>query len=266
SFERGEVDWKAMTPPEWQAADERAIQELRDTGTCAAYEKEYMRPDGTRVPVLLVDAMLPGPETRVVAFALDLTERREASDALRDREQLLSQMGTIAKIGGWEFDPATGKGSWTPEVARIHDLDPDDETDVGIGLGFYEGDSRANFEKALEEAVELGREYDLELEMTTAKGIRKWVHTIGHPIVENGQVVRVTGSMQDITERKRAEATLLKQMEELRRWHDATLHRETRVLELKKEVNEMLAAAGLPPRYPSAGPGGTGPGSEPRNR
>lgn len=265
SFERGEVDWRAMTPPEWQAADDRALQELRDTGTCAAYEKEYLRPDGTRVPVLLVDALLAGPETRIVAFALDLTERKEASDALRYREQLLSHMGRIAKIGGWEFDPTTGKGSWTPEVARIHDVDPDDETNVEIGLSFYEGESRNKIERALKEAVELGREYDLEVELTTAKGIRKWIHTIGHPTVENGQVVRVTGSMQDITERKRAEAALSKQMEELRRWHDATVRRESRVLELKKEVNEMLAAAGLPPRYPSTGPEGSAPGSEPRN-
>ena len=262
AFERGELDWRAVTPPEWQAADERALQQLRDTGTCAAYEKEYVRRDGTRVPVLLVDALLGGPDTRIVAFALDLTERKEASDALRYREQLLSQMGRIAKIGGWEFDPATGRGTWTPEVARIHDVDPDVETSVKIGLEFYEGDSRAKIEQALKDAVELGREYDLELELTSAKGIRKWIHTIGHPTVENGQVVRMTGSMQDITERKRAEAVLSKQMEELRRWHDATLHRESRVLELKREVNQILASAGLPPRYPSAETKETGAGSE----
>ena len=112
----------------------------------------------------------------------------------------------------------------------------------------------------------MGREYDLELELTSAKGIRKWIHTIGHPTVENGQVVRVTGSMQDITERKRAEAVLSQQMEELRRWHDATLHRESRVLELKREVNEILASAGLPPRYPSAGKEETGPRSKAANR
>ncbi|MDD5033428.1 MAG: PAS domain S-box protein [Methylococcaceae bacterium] len=60
------------------------------------------------------------------------------------------------------------------------------------------------------------------------------------------------GTVRDITARKQAEANLAEQMEELRRWHDTTLGREMRILELKHEVNELLAQAGQPPRYPSA--------------
>jgi hypothetical protein len=45
---------------------------------------------------------------------------------------------------------------------------------------------------------------------------------------------------------------MVEQLEELRRWHAATVGRENRVLELKREVNELLAKAGQPPRYPSA--------------
>jgi PAS domain S-box-containing protein len=56
----------------------------------------------------------------------------------------------------------------------------------------------------------------------------------------------------DITERKRAETQLIDQLEELRRWHEATLGRETRILDLKRELNELLGQAGQPPRYPSA--------------
>ena len=59
-FEQGMVDWRAITPPEWLPADERAIEELRERGTCTPYEKEYVRRDGTRVSVFLCDAMLPG--------------------------------------------------------------------------------------------------------------------------------------------------------------------------------------------------------------
>ena len=56
----------------------------------------------------------------------------------------------------------------------------------------------------------------------------------------------------DITDRKRAESKLNEQLDELRRWHEITLGRETRILELKREVNELLAKAGQPPRYESA--------------
>lgn len=61
-----------------------------------------------------------------------------------------------------------------------------------------------------------------------------------------------TGFIRDITGRKEAEARLAGQLDELRRWHDALLDRESRTLELKQEVNQLLAATGQPVRYPSA--------------
>ncbi|HOX47364.1 MAG TPA: PAS domain S-box protein [Myxococcota bacterium] len=82
-LERGQVDWRALTPPEWLPADERAIDELRERGTCTPYEKEYLRRDGTRVPVFLADAMLPDSGEQIAAFALDLTDKKKAEDALR---------------------------------------------------------------------------------------------------------------------------------------------------------------------------------------
>lgn len=121
---------------------------------------------------------------------------------------LLEEMGHIAKVGGWEFDPATGAGTWTDEVARIHDLEPGDPTNMERGLSFYDGDSAARIQAAVAAAVSEGKSYDLELELLTAKGVRKWVHTIGHPRVENGRVVHVRGSFQDITEQKRAAARI----------------------------------------------------------
>jgi PAS domain S-box-containing protein len=59
-------------------------------------------------------------------------------------------------------------------------------------------------------------------------------------------------TVRDITERNQTQSRLAEQIEELRRWHDATLGREMRTLELKHEVNELLGKAGQPPRYPSA--------------
>ncbi|MEN3385416.1 MAG: hypothetical protein V7608_5460, partial [Hyphomicrobiales bacterium] len=83
----GRLRWTELTPTEWHDADERAVAELRATGSCKAYEKEYLRNDGSRVPVLVGPAAFDGSRDQGVCFVLDLTERREAEQSLRESER-----------------------------------------------------------------------------------------------------------------------------------------------------------------------------------
>ena len=76
-LKQGKVDWRAITPPEWLPADEKAIRELRERGSCIPYEKEYMRRDDTRVSIFIANALLPGPEEQIAAFVLDITRTQE---------------------------------------------------------------------------------------------------------------------------------------------------------------------------------------------
>jgi PAS domain-containing protein len=138
------------------------------------FETIHRRKDGTTFPVEVSSqgAMIGGVRT-LISIVRDITERKKAEDALQLKDQLLHLTSEIAKVGGWEFDPETKTGTWTDEVARIHDLDPAQETNVEIGLSFYVGDSREKIEQAVKAAIELGKTYDLELEMVTAKGNHK---------------------------------------------------------------------------------------------
>jgi len=131
--------------------------------------------------------------------------RSQAEEAVRDRERLLRDTGRLAKVGGWDFDVRTRVGTWTEEVARIHEVEPTRDVRADLGLSFYEGEHRSRIDHAVREAIERGTPYDLELQLITRRGQRKWVRTIGQPVFENGRVVRVRGSFQDITDRKRAE-------------------------------------------------------------
>ena len=140
-----------------------------------------------------------GDELGQLALSFD-----QMAASLQEKNELLATVGTMAKVGGWEFDVKTHTGSWTPEVAKIHDMDPGEVPTVEMGLSFFPGDAREKIEAAIHHAITNRQPYDLELAMVTAAGNHKWVRTIGQPVIENAQVVKVRGSFQDITEQKRA--------------------------------------------------------------
>src|SRR4029077_10501964 len=75
----GGIRWTDLTPPEWQAVRRSAMEKLRATGSADLFEKEYFRKDGSRVPVLVGGAFLG---TQIVAFVVDLRERKAAEEAL----------------------------------------------------------------------------------------------------------------------------------------------------------------------------------------
>ncbi|MBW4486283.1 MAG: CHASE domain-containing protein [Trichocoleus desertorum ATA4-8-CV12] len=79
----GKLRWDALTPGEYRYLDERAIQEDHLSGVCSPYEKEFIRKDGSRIPVLVGGARLENDPNVGLTFALDLTERKRAEDAIR---------------------------------------------------------------------------------------------------------------------------------------------------------------------------------------
>jgi PAS domain S-box-containing protein len=91
--------WTELTPAEWHDADDRAIAELKATGTVQPREKEYFRKDGSRVPVLLGSTTFGDRQDQGVAFVLDLTERKHAEEALRDTQMELAHVMRLTTLG-----------------------------------------------------------------------------------------------------------------------------------------------------------------------
>jgi PAS domain S-box-containing protein len=83
----GRIHRADRTPTEWQAVSERAVAQIEATGACDVFEKEYVRKDGSRVPVLVGAAGFG--EKSSVAFVVDLTERKRAEEAVRQSEKQL---------------------------------------------------------------------------------------------------------------------------------------------------------------------------------
>jgi PAS domain S-box-containing protein len=97
----GHVKWREMTPPEWAAADDQALAEMLERGACTPFEKEYIRKDGERLPILIGASLLTRDPLTWMCFVLDLRERKQAEanerearlvaeSAVRDRDRLLS--------------------------------------------------------------------------------------------------------------------------------------------------------------------------------
>jgi PAS domain S-box-containing protein len=100
-LEAGRIDWRAMTPPGWEEVDQAAIEELRLRGATTPFEKEYVRKDGSRVPVLLSAAAFAGTPDHGITLVHDITERKaaereiqrayeEARQAVGERDHVLA--------------------------------------------------------------------------------------------------------------------------------------------------------------------------------
>ena len=86
-FVSGRMPRSELTPPEWRERDMQTLAELREFGVSQPFEKEYLRKDGSRVPVLMGGACFDETRTEGVAFVLDLTERKRKEQELRVSEE-----------------------------------------------------------------------------------------------------------------------------------------------------------------------------------
>jgi PAS domain S-box-containing protein len=95
----GRVSWLDLTPPDWRDGNAQRVDEVRMTGIAQSYEKEYLRKDGSRVPVLVGAASFEETGNQGVAFVLDLTERKHAEEALRQLESDLAHINRVSMMG-----------------------------------------------------------------------------------------------------------------------------------------------------------------------
>ncbi len=135
-----------------------------------------------------------------------LAEQREHQIART--ESILARVGRMARIGGWELDIETMSVTWSDEVHRIHDLEPGKQPSFEEAISFYAPEVRADIAEMVQQAIDHGVPWDLELPFVTALGRTLTVRAIGEPEWRDGKVVRLFGVLQDITERKRATSEL----------------------------------------------------------
>lgn len=150
-----------------------------------------------------------GDPKRMLGSHLDITERKERERERLITSQLLQESQKIAKVGGWELNLETGLLTWTEETYRIHEASPDEfDPTVDAGVDYFLPLSRAAISQALDQAINHGVGYDLELETLTTKGRKIDVRTTCNVTQREGKSIRLTGIFQDISEQKKIQREL----------------------------------------------------------
>lgn len=162
-----------------------------------------------------------GELDKAVSVIRDITDRKEYENKLKRRQERLLQSQKIGKIGDWEFDLETKEISWSPMMYTIF------ERNTSLGTPSFEdlqtdyyGASSKEHNKAIEKAIEDKESFDIDLQLTTEKGNQKYLRAIGIPIEnKSGEVEKLQGIIQDITQRKQSE----KELEQRNQFIETTL-------------------------------------------
>jgi len=205
----GHIRWDRMTPPEYLHLDALAAQELRASGVATPFKKEYIRKDGSRVPILMGGTILcpdaREPET-IVAFYIDLTEISRVEAELKKNQERLQIAQQAGKIGTFELNIQTCEVACTPELEALYGLPGGVIDSYQSWLEMVHPDDRAVTEQQVQAAVASGEELNIEFRICRPDKSVGWMACRAKVFQDDrGLPVRMIGVNVDITDRKQAE-------------------------------------------------------------
>ncbi|WP_143308870.1 PAS domain S-box protein [Chitinophaga vietnamensis] len=159
-------------------------------------------------------------EKIVVVLVNDITDKKEQELENIKNQEFLLQTGEIGKIGGWEMDMNTRQVRWSRQTYNIHGCPEGTAMNFETARSFYTEESRRNLDLLLEQCATSGRPFDAQLSIITDKPQPKRVRAIGQPAYDNGQLVRMYGVVQDITEQSEIRDALTRNTELMRLFFD----------------------------------------------
>jgi PAS domain S-box-containing protein len=205
----GRLSWKNLTPPEWRDVTERGVVQLKTTGILQAYEKEYFRKDGSRLPVLVGSAVFEKGRDEGVSFVLDLSEQKRAKEALLRSETYLAEAQKLSQTGSFGWDVSSGRIYWSQETYRIFECDLQTEPTLELMFHRTHPEDRALFRQLIDRVSQERRDFDFEYRLLMPNESVKYLRVVGHRSTEDESGnFEFFGAVTDITGRKLAEKAL----------------------------------------------------------
>ncbi len=201
-----DIEATLTDPAAWDAH----VREVKNKGHLLL-EGTHRRSDGTLFPVEVnvTYLMLSGADY-MVAVARDVSERRSSERALRISEERLSNAQKLTHVGNWEWNIVTNELYWSEEVYRIYGLDPVRFTPTFDAVGkSMHPDDRERFLRAVHAAIYERQPFEMDYRLIRPDGSVRTVYTIGSVTYDaEGKPQIKSGTIQDITERKKMEEAL----------------------------------------------------------
>ncbi len=196
---------------------EKAVQIVKDTGQYN-YTVIQEREEGTRI----VDSCVTGikdDKGGIVGYVLmsqDVTERRQAEEKIKTSQENLIKAQEIAKLGSWVWDIENNILEWSDEIYRIFGLSPQEfDATYEAFINSVHPDDRALVTQSVDAAVNDNKPYNIDHRIILPDGTERVVHEQAEVLFdEDGNPVSMSGTVQDITERKIAEQKIQKSLNE----------------------------------------------------
>ena len=239
-------DVQSITHPD-DVAETAALLRLLEAGTESHFEveKRYLRPDGSArwVSVHVTSLRATGTSPAMnMAILVDITERKQAEEALRAGEAELRAAQRVGKMGSWYRNLKTENYVWSEQLYRLLGIDPKSPAPSFEECErFYTAESWERIVQATARLIRTGEPDQLEVQFRRVDGTLGW--TVLHREAdrdETGTIVGTRGIALDITERKRAEEQLRQSEEQIRLFIEhapaslAMFDRDMRYLEVSR--------------------------------
>jgi PAS domain S-box-containing protein len=186
----------------------------RETGEPLNSEYRMIARDGSVIWFHDQATVVPGPDGRgalLQGVMLDITDRKLAEAKVRDSQARLAEAQRLAQMGSWEYEPAADRVTLSDELYRICGIRPGELPD-GMQAAlerFVHPDDRATVERQLAQAAQKPGPFGYQMRIIRPDGEVRMLENHGDVVVDdNDRPVRIVGTVQDITDRKRAEGAL----------------------------------------------------------
>ncbi len=240
----GRFLWEVLRPNVFEETIKGKLDECF-TGKTVRYEMRYSYPQLGERDLSLSYFPIEGQFgiDGAACVLQDITERKRSSEAVRHSENQMAEAQKLAQIGSWHWDLQTNEQSWSAELYRIFGINPDElppSVDEAL-LKFVHPADRDLFEQAVRDSLTSGQPCNVSCRIRRSDGEERIINARGTAILDaDGKPIRMFGTAQDVTERRRTE--------------DALREAERKYREMFENAGEGIFQSTPEGRYLSANP------------